>query len=165
MQTHHRRPVCLLLTSTNLPVWSGIETVGTLYQKDQEQFHLLMTEPAVRDRDCALPVGNQDVTTALPITTPRLLWLEFSPYQVTLTMQGQGQFSYRHLWRRGLYGMSRYWLQDETSLQSGQFQLRNYTRNLTLEAHPLPSFLRVEYELWSATMPLGHYVLNLEIRH
>ena len=48
-------------------------------------------------------------------------------------MQGQGQFSYRHLWRRGLYGTSRYWLQDEAGLQSGQFQLRNFTRSLTLE--------------------------------
>ena len=163
MQTHHRRPVCLVLTATDLPVWSGIETVGTLYEKGQEQFHLLMTEPAVRDR--ALPGGSQDVTTAPPVTTPRLLWLEFSPYQVTLTMQGQGQFSYRHLWRRGLYGVSRYWLQDETGLQSGQFQLRNYTRNLTLENRPLPTFLRVEYELWSTKMQLGHYVLNLEIRH
>ncbi len=140
-----------------------METVATLYQKDQEQFHLLMTEPAVRERDLA--VGNQDVAIAPPTTTPRLLWLEFSPYQVTLTMQGQGQFSYRHLWRRGLYGMSRYWLQDETGQQSGQFQLRNFTRNLTLETNPLPTFLRVEYELWAAKMKLGHYVLNLEIRH
>lgn len=163
MQTHHRRPVCLLLTATDLPVWSGIETVGTLYQKDHEQFHLVITEPPVRDREWL--VGNQDVTTVPPITTPRLLWLEFSPYQVTLTMQGQGRFSYRHLWRQGLYGTSRYWLQDETGLQGGHFQLCNFTRSLTLDARPLPTFLRVEYELWSAKMQLGHYVLNLEIRH
>jgi hypothetical protein len=163
MQTHHRRPVCLLLTSTDLPVWSGIETVGTLYQKDQEQFHLLMTEPPVRDRD--LFMSSQDVATAPPITTPRLLWLDFSPYQVILTMQGQGRFSYRHVWRRGLYGLSRYWLHDESGLQNGQFQLRNFTRNLKLETHPLPTFLRVEYELWTAKMQLGQYVLNLEIRH
>lgn len=159
MQTHYRRPVCLLLTSTDLPVWSGIETVGTLYQKDQERFHLIMTEPVVRDR----VVGSQGIATAPPITTPRLLWLDFSPYQVTLTMQGQ--FSYRHVWRQGLYGMSRYWLQDEMGLQSGHFQLRNFTRNLTLETRPLPTFLRVEYELWTAKMQLGQYVLNLEIRH
>ncbi|MBW4473119.1 MAG: hypothetical protein KME45_22485 [Stenomitos rutilans HA7619-LM2] len=164
MQLHHRKPVSLLLTATDLPMWSGLETVGTLYQKDQEQFHLLMTEPTVSDRESL--VGSHDVTTASPITTPRLLWLEFSPYQVTLTMQGQGQFSYRHVWRQGLYGTSRYWLQSDTmKLEDGHFQLRNFTRSLTLEAHPLPTFLRVEYELWTANMLLGHYVLNLDIRH
>ncbi|XGV96970.1 MAG: hypothetical protein ACAF41_30130 [Leptolyngbya sp. BL-A-14] len=164
MQLHHRKPVSLLLTSTDLPVWSGIETVGTLYQKDQEQFHLLMTEPMVSDREYL--VGNHEVTTVPAITTPRLLWLEFSPYQVTLTMQGQGQFSYRHVWRQGLYGSSRYWLQSEGGKpEDGHFQLRNFTRSLTLEARPLPTFLRVEYELWTANMPLGHYVLNLDIRH
>jgi hypothetical protein len=163
MQTHHHKAVCLLLTAIDLPVWSGLETVGTLYQKDQEQFHLVMTEPAVRDRDFV--VGNQDVTTLPAVTTPRLLWLEFSPYQVTLTMQGQGQFSYRHLWRQGVYGSSRYGLYDETDQRTGQFHLRNFTRSLTLKGSPLPTFLRVEYELWSAKMQLGHYVLNLEIRH
>ena len=163
MQTHHHKAVCLLLTAIDLPVWSGLETVGTLYQKDQEQFHLVMTEPAVGDRDFV--VGNQDVTTLPAVTTPRLLWLEFSPYQVTLTMQGQGQFSYRHLWRQGVYGSSRYWLHDAADQRTGQFHLRNFTRSLTLKGSPLPTFLRVEYELWSAKMQLGHYVLNLEIRH
>lgn len=164
MQPHHRKPVSLLLTSTDLPIWSGIETVGTLYQKDQERFHLLMTEPVVRDREPLM--SRHDVTTVPPITTPRLLWLEFSPYQVTLTMQGQGAFSYRHVWRHGLYGQNRYWLQTETGKpDEGQLQLRNFTRSLTLEARPLPTFLRVEYELWSNKMPLGHYVLNLDIRH
>ncbi len=162
MQTHHHRPVCLLFTATDLPVWSGIETTATLYQKDHEQFHLLMTEPAVRDR--AFRTGDQDVATALTTTTPRLLWLEFSPYRVTLTMQGQGQFSYRHLWQQGLYGLSRYALQDEDG-QHRLLHLRNYTRHLTLKGHPLPTFLRVEYELWTEKMQLGQYVLNLEIRH
>ena len=163
MQPHHQKPVCRLFTSTDLPVWSGLETVGTLYQKDQEQFHLVMTEPALGDRD--LVVGHQDVTTLPAVTTPRLLWLEFSPYQVTLTMQGQGQFSYRHLWRQGVYGSSRYGLYDEAEQRTGQFHLRNYTRSLTLKGSPLPTFLRVEYELWAAKLQLGHYVLNLEIRH
>lgn len=164
MQPHHRKPVCLLLTSTDLPVWSGIETVGTLEQKDHERFHLLMTEPGVPDREYL--VGSHDVTTAPSLTTPRLLWLEFSPYQVALTMQGQGQFGYRHVWRQGLYGSSRYSLQsDTTTPEDGHFQLRNFTRSLTLEARPLPTFLRVEYELWTANMLLGHYVLNLDIRH
>ncbi|SRR5579883_2190850 len=164
MQAHHRKSVCLLLTATDLPVWSGVETVGTLYQKDQEQFHLLMTEPTVLpDRD-RVAIG-QDVTTAPPVTTPRLLWLEFSPYRVTLTMQGQGQFSYRHCWHRGVYGPSQYWLQNEIDQPPMQFHLQNFTRDLTLAGKPLPNFLRVEYELWTAKMPLGHYVLNLEIRH
>ncbi|MBW4693994.1 MAG: hypothetical protein KME27_19795 [Lyngbya sp. HA4199-MV5] len=163
MPTHHHKPVCLLLTSTDLPVWSGIETVGTLDQQDHERFHLLLTEPSVSDREDLL--GSHDATLAPQIATPRLLWLEFSPYQVTLTMQG-GPYSYRHVWRQGLYGTSRYWLQADTMKpEDGHFQLRNFTRSLTLEARPLPTFLRVEYELWTANMQFGHYVLNLDIRH
>lgn len=169
MLTHHRRSVCLSFVSTDLPVWSGIETVATLYQKDQERFHLLLTEPWVRDRE---PVTENEVgvTTILPVPTPRLLWLEFSPYRVTLTMQGNGKFSYRHLFERGVFGLSRYWLhneakQAEPTPQTQQIRLRNYTRNLILEGKPIPSFLQIEYELWSHQMRLGHYLLSLEIHN
>jgi hypothetical protein len=44
-------------------------------------------------------------------------------------------------------------------------RLRNFTRSLTLTGRPLPEHLRVEYELWSAKVQLGHYILNLEIHH
>lgn len=163
MLPHHQKSVSLLLTSTDLPLWSAVETVATLYEKDQEWFHLVLTEPAVHDREIA--ANGQEIITAPPITTPRLLWLEFSPYRVTMTMQGNGQFSYRHLWERGVYGLSRYWLQSGSSEPTGQLCLRNFTRDLTLQGKPLPTFLRVEYELWSENMQLGRYVLNLDIRH
>ena len=159
MLTQLQRSVYLSLISTDLPVWSGIETVATLYQKDHERFHLLLTEPVVRDR-----VGTLTEEIPAPTATPRLLWLEFSPYRVNLTMQGNGQFSYRHLWERGVYGLSRYWLQTESLAQPTQFRLRNFTRNILFEGNPVPHLLRVEYELWSGAVQLGRYILNLEIR-
>ncbi len=45
MLTHHHKPVCLSIISTDLPVWSVVETPATLYQKDTEKFHLLLTAP------------------------------------------------------------------------------------------------------------------------
>lgn len=169
MLTNHRKPVCLSLVSTDLPLWSVVETAATLYQKDQERFHLLLTEPVLMDREVQAEAEAQDVTT-LPIAeTPRLLWLEISPYRVVMTMQGNGKFSYRHFWEQGVYGVSRYWLQSESFNNSGQLRLRNYTRSLTLkggfQAGMLPHQLRVEYELWSEKIQLGCYVLNLEIHH
>ena len=160
MLTHHRRPVCLSFISTDFPICNELETIGTLYQKDQERFHLLLTEPPVRDRaiDEAIPTDPFN----LP---PRLLWLEFSPYRITMTMQGNGHFSYRHLLERGVYGLSRYWLHGDTPSENRQLCLRNYTRNLLLEKDPLPTYLRIEYELWSERVALGNYVLNLEIHH
>lgn len=164
MQTQYRSPVSLLFTSTDLPIWSDLETVATLYQKDRERFDLVLTEPPVYDREIVL--DRKEMTALLPpITTPRLLWLELSPYRVTMTMQGNGQFSFRHLWERGVYGLSRYWLHSESASESGQLCLRNFTRSLSLQGNPLPTFLRVEYELWADKVQLGQYVLNLDIRH
>ncbi len=97
--------------------------------------------------------------------TPRLLWLELSPYRVIMTMQGNGRFSYRHYWEQGVYGISRYWLQAASSVRKDQFQLRNYTRSLALEGQGLPHHLRVEYELWSNKVQVGHYVMNVDIQH
>ena len=153
MLTYHRKPVCLSLISTDLPVWSVVETAGTLYQKDNEQFHLLLTEP---------PLKHREPSTAR--TTPRLLWLEISPYRVIMTMQGNGQLSYRHFWEQGVYGLSRYWLQSESWQSSEQMRLRNFTRSLTLSGRPLPEHLQVEYELWTQKVQLGRYILNLEIQ-
>ncbi|TAF52944.1 MAG: hypothetical protein EAZ60_22060 [Oscillatoriales cyanobacterium] len=119
MLTHHRKPVSLSLVSTDLPLWSVVETAGTLYQKDRDRFHLLLHEPA----------------------------------------------SYRHCWERGMYGLSRYWLQGESLATPEQLRLRNFTRNLTLTGKPEPQHLRLEYELWSEKVQLGQYILNLEIHH
>ena len=156
MLTQHRIPVCLSLLSFDLPVWSVVETDATLYQKDSDHFHLLLTEPLVMD-------GWQGGAEALVPPTPRLLWLELSPYRVIMTMQGNGRFSYRHCWEQGGYGVSRYWLQAASSLRKDQFQLRNYTRSLALKSQSLPHHLRVEYELWSSKVQVGHYVMNVDI--
>jgi hypothetical protein len=170
MLTHHRRPVHLSIVSTDLPVWTNLQTIATLYQKDQERFHILFTEPRVmesrerRQDATAIRSFHNPQTVAPPMPTPRLLWLEVSPYRVTMTMQGDGKLSYRHLWERGVYGTSRYWLQSSHMGQGNQIKLRNYTRRLYLEGHPLPELLRLEYELWANQTQLGSYVLNLEIQ-
>ena len=156
MLTHHRKPVCLSLVSTDLPIWSVLETSATLYQKDRERFHLLLTEPTIKEQEFSYPSSG---------TSARLLWLEISPSRVIMTMQGNGKLSYRHFWEKGIYGMSRYWLQGESSPGQSQMRLRNYTINLTLEGKVLPEHLRVEYELWSEKVQLGRYILNLEIHH
>lgn len=171
MLTHHRKPVCLSLVSTDLPFWSVVETAATIYQKDRDRFHLVLTEPALPERspweESALEPSEAapaESTTAVH-ESPRLLWLEISPYRVILTMQGHGNFSYRHFWEQGVYGLSRYWLRNEDFGHDGQMHLRNYTRSLTVKNPLMPEHLRVEYELWAAKVQLGHYVLNVEIQH
>ncbi|HEY9811404.1 MAG TPA: hypothetical protein V6D13_18920 [Halomicronema sp.] len=162
MLTHHRKPVCLSVISTDLPIWSVVETAGTLYQKDRESFHLLLSEPAIPE-PVYMRAGIPEKTSPLPEKSSRLLWLEISPYRVIMTMQGNGQFSYRHLWEKGMYGISRYWLQNETMKSHNQVRLRNFTRNLTLTGKTHPEHLRLEYELWSEKIQLGQFILNLEI--
>ncbi len=157
MLAHHRRPVCLSMVSTDLPVWSTLETAATLYQKDRDKFHILLTEPAIPDWESQY----QEVE----FHKPRLIWLEISPYRVIMTMQTSGKLSYRHHWETGVYGISRYWLNNDSSSIKGSLRLRNYTRSLILEGSPLPEHLQVEYELWSENLQLGRYILNLDIHH
>lgn len=168
MLTHHRKPVCLSLISTDLPLWSVVETAATLYQKDSDRFHLLLTAPHLKNSE-ATNYQNQETeypSCNIPSPSgPRILWLEISPYRVTMTMQGNGQLSYRHFWEQGVYGVSRYWLPIESLQPHEPIRLRNFTRNLTLTGHPLPEHLRVEYELWSGKVQLGSYILNLEIHN
>ncbi|AFZ02592.1 hypothetical protein [Calothrix sp. PCC 6303] len=156
MLTHHHKSVCLSLISTDLPLWSVMETAATLYEKDRDRFHLLLTAPSEKeDQKVDIP----------PASSPRLLWLEISPYRVAMTMQGNSQLSYRHLWEQGVYGVSRYWLPAGSSSNQEKICLRNYTKNLNLSGKLLPENLRVEYELWAGKLQLGCYVLNLEIHH
>lgn len=163
MLTHHRRPVCLSFVSTDLPIWSTIETAATLYQKDQERFHLLLSEPVSTEWGTELTTLSH--TQQAKHEPFRLLWLEISPYRVSMTMQRQGRLSYRHIWEQGVYGISRYWLHSDSAIGHESFHLRNYTRSLKLEGRPLPHSLRVEYELWSERVQLGRYILTLEIHH
>lgn len=163
MLTRHCKPVCLSLMAFDMPIWSALETTATLYQRDTDRFHLLLTEPLIQEMPDLTEEAEQ-----MP-DTPRLLWLEFSPHRVVMTMQGNGRFSYRHVWQRGVYGISRYWLQGEAATSSEQVQLQNYTRSLDLKGESgsdgfSPHHLRLEYELWSGRVRLGHYVLNLDIQ-
>ena len=168
MLSQHRKPVSLSLMAFDLPLWSMVETAATVYQKDSEQFHILLTEPVVHSHSepavhsSFRSATEQDILT-IPAPPPRLLWIEVSPYRITMTMQGNGRFSYRHFWERGVYGLNRYWLQRGSGQRNEQIRLRNFTRNLTLEGQPLPEHLRLEYELWTGNLRLGHYVMNLEV--
>ncbi|UKO98095.1 hypothetical protein [Nostoc sp. UHCC 0870] len=170
MLTHHRKPVCLSLISTDLPFWSVVETAGTLYQKDTDRFHLLLTAPPLITCELAIPETTEDIlaprkSKAYTPPSPRVLWLEISPYRIIMTMQGNEQVSYRHFWEQGVYGVSRYWLPTESVQPNHPIRLRNFTNNLTLSGKPLPEHLRVEYELWAENVQLGQYILNLEIQH
>lgn len=170
MLTHHRKPVCLSLISTDLPFWSVVESAGTLYQKDTDRFHLLLTAPPLITCEVGiLDTTDEAITSrdnkAYAPTSPRVLWLEISPYRIIMTMQGNEQVSYRHFWEQGVYGVSRYWLPTESIQANDPIRLRNFTKQLTLTGKPLPERLRVEYELWAETVQLGHYILNLEIQH
>ena len=159
MLKNHRKPISLSLTSTDLPVWSFVETAATLYRKDRHRFHLLLNEPGLYDR-------NPDIDPTMPLAgPPRLLWLEISAHRVVMTMQGNGQLSYRHSWEQGMYGMSRYWLSGDGDRPAGQMRLRNFTHSLILTGHSQPEHLRIEYELWCERLKLGQYVLCLDIHH
>jgi hypothetical protein len=180
MLISHRRPVCLSLISTDLPILSTLETSGTIYPKDRQSFHLVLHDPL------ALSLKEE---TPHPNDAHPLMWLEITPCRVNLTHQDRAHLSYRHLWEKGVYGVSRYWLNDNGDVpqdlpkdlsqdlpqnlsnhqrshrSNPEIKLRNYTRNLKLVGVPLLEYLRVEYELWSGKMQLGHYVLHLEIYH
>lgn len=170
MPTSHQCSVSLLLASKTLAFRSELEAIATLYQQDSQRFHLVLAEPPTLSADFLPLPGSQAIfskeTHAVAVSTkpgPCLLWLELSPSRVTITRQGSSAFSYRHVWERGVYGFSRYWLQSESFGQSGQFCLRNYARNLIVEGTPFPRFVQVEYELWTDQMQLGEYILNLEM--
>ncbi len=133
-----------------------VNTAATLDRKDHERFNLLITEPPLlKERSTQVPAAKN----------PCLLWLEISPYRVIMTRQASGQLNYRHFWEQGVYGISLYWLNSEFLRNSEQMRLRNFTRRLALVGRPFPQQLRIEYELWSEKLQLGHYILNLEISH
>ncbi|MBD2358032.1 hypothetical protein H6G41_26050 [Tolypothrix sp. FACHB-123] len=170
MLTHHRKPVCLSLISTDLPVWSVVETAGTLYQKDTDRFHLLLTAPPLISCEIVNSQNPEDAplqkrSSAYAPSSPRILWLEISPYRVIMTMQGNAQVSYRHFWEQGVYGVSRYWLPTESLQPNEPIRLRNFTTAMVLTGQSLPEHLRIEYELWADKVQLGRYILNLEIKH
>ncbi|MBE9168545.1 hypothetical protein IQ238_13840 [Pleurocapsales cyanobacterium LEGE 06147] len=157
MLAHYRKSVCLSLFSTNLPVGEQFDSTAYIYQKDREKFHLLLNLHNISP-------SSFTVSTRKEANSKKgLLWLEISPYRVIMTMQRNESLSYRHFWEAGIYGVSRYWLNGNPPKTSGSLRLRNYTRYLKLDGCPLPTNLRIEYELWSGKLPLGSYNLHLDI--
>ena len=157
------------MISTDMPFWSVVESAGTLYEKDRDRFHLLLTAPPLITCELVGDSNQQNQHTHnskihIP-NSPRILWLEISQYRVIMTMQGNHQLSYRHFWEQGVYGISRYWLPMESLEPHTPLRLRNFTKSLILQGDNLPENLRVEYELWGEKVRLGSYILNLEIKH
>ena len=147
MLTQYHLPVSLCFLSTDLPILTTIETAATLYQRNKDKYHLVLR--------ANLSCEGSD----------QLIWLELSPYRVVMTLQSHEQLCYRHLWEKGVYGTSRYWLNQEECHLHNAIILRNYTRNLSLNYDHLPKSLRLDYELWSPQVCLGHYVLHLELEY
>jgi len=162
MLAHYHRPICLSFISTDLPILATVEAGATLYERDKDKFHILLNQPEI-PRSVTETQTDEETQPSSP--NKRLLWLEISPYRAIMTMQGNGSLGYRHFWENGVYGVSRYWLNNYNSKEHGSLRLRNFTRNLQLKGRPLPESLRVEYELWSDKIQLGHYIIHLEIHH
>ena len=153
MLTQNRLPVSLSLLSTDLPLLTSIETEAVIQQNSPDKFHILLNTS---------DIPRSIVASDLPSHNRQLLWLELSPARAVMTVQGIGRFAYRHFWEKGVYGKSRYWLNDANH---PKFFLRNYTREFQLIQKHLPQYFRLEYELWSQKLKMGHYALHLEIYH
>jgi hypothetical protein len=159
MLTYHRKLVNLSLTSIDLPIWSTMESMAFLYQKDRNKFHLLLRQQNESNSNFTID-NNPNRET---FDRKELIWLEISPYKIVMTMQGKGKLSYRHFWEESLNGVSRYSLNGDSSDKNMSFRLRNFTRSLYLETNPLPKKLTIEYELWTEKVQLGVYLLQLDI--
>lgn len=157
MLVNRYQTVHLSFISTDLPIWSLVEAKAALYQKDEERFHLLLNEQNLPHS--ILPMSDQDKTK----TEQGLFWLEISPYRVMMTMQSNSKLSYRHFWEQGVYGVSRYCLNANPDQPSQSLRFRNYTRYLKVDNNPFPRSVRIEYEMWSAKVHLGSYILHLNI--
>lgn len=165
MLAHYHRPICLSFISTDLPILATVEAGATLYERDKEKFHILLTQPEIPQLVSQTEISDTDEESQPSSPNNRLLWLEISPYRAIMTMQGNGSLGYRHFWEQGVYGVSRYWLNNYSSQGNNSLRLRNFTRSLQLKGRPLPESLRVEYELWSNKVHLGNYIIHLEIHH
>ena len=155
MLINRSQAVSLSFVSTDLPIWNTITTQASIFQKDEERFHLLL------DRQ-TLPHSAMAIDESEP-ESQGVFWLDISPYRVMMTMQSNGKLSYRHFWEQGIYGRSRYCLNTDLSQPSQSIQLQNFTRYLQVENSPFPRSVRIEYELWSAKVRLGSYLMHLEI--
>jgi hypothetical protein len=162
MLTHHRS-VSLSFISTNLPILNNLETVATLYERENHKFHLVLSQGDLFQQGTENPLSSRGNKKDQNQTS--LLWLDISPFRVIMTKQSQESLNYRYFWEQGIYGTNRYWLNDVSHQENYNFRLRNFTRRLTLEGNPIPKSLRIDYELWSDRLSLGHYILHLEINN
>ncbi len=187
MLVNRYKTVYLSFIATDLPVWNIIEATASLYQKERDRFHLLLSQQNLPFSPSNKRILDSNSNPCLHYpsqlnnaqgmtkksseansnhqTKPHqgLFWLELSPYRVIMTMQGNNSLSYRHFWEQGVYGVSRYCLNANPPEQSKSLRLRNFTRYLNLEGSPFPKKLQIEYELWSDKIQLGAYVLHLDI--
>ncbi|WP_036480164.1 hypothetical protein [Myxosarcina sp. GI1] len=160
MLVNRHQNVYLSFISTDLPIWHVVETTAALYHQDGDCFRLLLDRQNLPYSTFANAHTKEKVNGNRP---KGIFWLEISPYRVILTMQGDRCTSYRHFWEKGIYGVSRYCLNAKPPEASSSMKLRNYTRKLILKADPYPTSLQIEYELWSATVNLGSYILYIDI--
>ena len=156
MLINRHQTVSLSFISTDLPVWTVIEATASLYQKDQERFHLLLNQ---QNLPYSISTDNQNRFNQ------GLFWLEITPYRVLLTMQSNNKLSYRHFWEKGIYGVSRYCLNTNSDESAKSLRFRNFTRHLKVEQdlNNYPKSVRIEYEMWSEKTNLGCYILHLDI--
>ena len=161
MLTQHR-PISISYLSTNLNLLAHLKTVATLYQRNPDCFHLVLKDVDFHDVSQSMGDNDQEIPTKSKVKN--LIWLEISRHRVVMTQQHQTKLNYRHFWEKGVYGVSRYWLnsQDE-QLKNQKIYLRNFTRNLTMIGGDIPESLRIDYELWTNKLNLGHYILHIEI--
>ncbi|MEM8675353.1 MAG: hypothetical protein AAGF83_15985 [Cyanobacteria bacterium P01_G01_bin.67] len=157
MLVNRHHTVHLSFISTDLPIWNVIEAKASLYQKDTERFHLLLNQQKLPHS--IMPMTSQNKSEQ------GLFWLEISPYRVMMTMQSNGKLSYRHFWERGIYGVSRYCLNSDPEQPSQSLRFRNFTRYLKVDQDPFPTDVRIEYEMWTAKVHLGSYILHLNIEN
>jgi uncharacterized beta-barrel protein YwiB (DUF1934 family) len=143
MLSRRSAPVALSWTALDLFWDASAAGVGTIYDRGAEQFHLLLHEDSVNS------------------SGSRLLWLEVLPERLTLTMQGDGQSHFRHLFKPGATGSSHFWVGEQ------RLDVANFTRSLGIDYQPgsrrAPRRVQVIYELWLAHQRLGVYELDAKI--
>ncbi len=152
MLTHYRSAY-LSLDYYDCPVLLIADTTATIYQY-KNYFSLILSEPEILDYE------EKNVNILRP---NRRFWLDIYTDRVVMTMMGNNQFQYRHLWELRKYATSRYWLENEKNKGLSPIRLRNYTRSLRLIKNNLPLTLHLEYDLWNEKIHLGHYLLKLEV--
>ena len=155
MLVNRSQTVSLSFISTDLPIRKTIIAEASMFQTDSESFHLSLNQHDLPHS--VIPAGNQ------PESQQGMVWLNISPYRLVMTMQSNGQLSYRHFWERGIYGVSRYCLNTDLKQSSQSFFCRNFTRYFWVENNPYPKSVRIEYELWALELCLGSYLMHLEI--